>query len=54
MTTTSTPSLLQVQQAHDLIAKAAEAQAAVKQWSEYLADIKEQLMELHSAGVVPV
>ena len=51
--TTTTPSLLQVQQAHDLIAQAAEAANAVKQWEAHLKGIKEQLLALHSAGIVP-
>ena len=50
---TTTPSLTQTSQAHSLIAQLAEAAAAVKQWKEYESALKQQLMELHRAGVVP-
>ena len=51
---TITPvTLAQTSQAHSLIAQLAEAAAAAKQWKEYESALKQQLMELHSAGVVP-
>ena len=53
MTITPTPSLLQVSQAHDLIAQAAEAAQAVKAWEAHFRGLKEQLLHLHEAGVVP-
>ena len=51
--TTTTPSLLQASQAHSLIAQAAEAAQAVKAWEAHLKGIKEQLLALHAAGIVP-
>ena len=52
-TLSTSPSLLQVQQAHQLIAQVAEADKAAKEWADHAKALKQQLMDLHAAGVVP-